>query len=315
MLDERVTGESGGSVEMTTAEHGAEHVQHLLGAYVLDALTADEHLAVSRHLAACRRCADEAGDLQDVRRVLDRLDDDGVARLLAAVGRIPSRPDVPEPDMTDPDMTDPDVTEPEAGGPDMARPGVTEPVAAPPAPASPGIPIPDTPVIPSRRRPSSTPDAPTAPPGTRPSSPGRDRRRRPGRRWTQPSRVVLAALTITLAIGVGLGGWLASRDPVQIQLAGTQTNTQIGISMAVTVVGTGDGSRVDALVEGLTVGQAYQLVAVGDRGESQVAAAWTARDRTQGVGGEIAIAIDRLTSVTLIQADGRVLVTVRLDTR
>jgi hypothetical protein len=305
---------------MTTAEHGAEHVQHLLGAYVLSALPADEDLVVSRHLAVCRRCADEAADLQDVRRLLDRLDDDRVARLLEAVGRTPSKadmsgPDVTEPDVTRPDVTGPQVTEPQVTEPQVTEPQVTEPEAARPAPASPGAPIPDTPVIPSRRRSSPTPDGPTGPPGTRPSSPGRDRRRRPGRRWTRPSRLVLAALTITLAIGVGLGGWLANRDPVRIQLAGTQTNTQIGISVAVTVVGTGNGSRVDAHVEGLTVGQAYQLVAVGDRGESQTAVAWTARDRTHGVGGEVAIAIDRLTAVTLIQADGRVLVTVRLATQ
>ncbi|MFG3527330.1 zf-HC2 domain-containing protein [Streptomyces sp. NPDC047917] len=41
-----------------TADPGeGPHVRHELGAYVLDALTADETRTVSRHLRSCDRCA------------------------------------------------------------------------------------------------------------------------------------------------------------------------------------------------------------------------------------------------------------------
>ncbi|MEV5200798.1 zf-HC2 domain-containing protein [Streptomyces sp. NPDC053720] len=41
-----------------TADPGeGPHVRHVLGAYVLDALTADETCTVSRHLQSCDRCA------------------------------------------------------------------------------------------------------------------------------------------------------------------------------------------------------------------------------------------------------------------
>ncbi|MFB6713633.1 MULTISPECIES: zf-HC2 domain-containing protein [unclassified Streptomyces] len=41
-----------------TADPGeGPHVPQLLGAYVLDALTADETRTVSRHLQSCDRCA------------------------------------------------------------------------------------------------------------------------------------------------------------------------------------------------------------------------------------------------------------------
>ncbi|MFD0341952.1 zf-HC2 domain-containing protein [Streptomyces sp. NPDC127117] len=40
-----------------TADPGeGPHVRHVLGAYVLDALTADETRTVSRHLQSCDRC-------------------------------------------------------------------------------------------------------------------------------------------------------------------------------------------------------------------------------------------------------------------
>lgn len=272
---------------MTTAEQGAEHVQHMLGAYVLSALSADEDLAVSRHLADCATCANEAATLDDVLRVLDRLDGDGVARLLAAVSQAPGEPDVEAGPTSTP--TTPDATTPAPTTPASTTPASTSPV-----------------------RPSSPPAGPS---GSRPASPGRDRRPPAGRRWSRPYRMVLAAFAVTLAVGIGIGGWLASRDPVGIQLAGTETNVQSGVSVSVTVVGTAGGSRIDAQIEGLTIGRAYQLFAVGDRGESQVAASWTAQDHTQGVGGEVSIPVERLTTVTLTRADGSVLVTVRLTER
>ncbi|MFB6813849.1 zf-HC2 domain-containing protein [Streptomyces sp. NPDC056347] len=41
-----------------TADPGeGTHVRHVLGAYVLDALTAGETREVSRHLQSCDRCA------------------------------------------------------------------------------------------------------------------------------------------------------------------------------------------------------------------------------------------------------------------
>ncbi|MFF9508440.1 zf-HC2 domain-containing protein [Streptomyces sp. NPDC014724] len=41
-----------------TADPGeGPHVRQLLGAYVLDALTAEETRTVSRHLQSCDRCA------------------------------------------------------------------------------------------------------------------------------------------------------------------------------------------------------------------------------------------------------------------
>ncbi|MFF1648272.1 zf-HC2 domain-containing protein [Streptomyces sp. NPDC058240] len=41
-----------------TADPGeGPHVRHVLGAYVLDALTASETRAVSRHAQSCDRCA------------------------------------------------------------------------------------------------------------------------------------------------------------------------------------------------------------------------------------------------------------------
>jgi hypothetical protein len=116
---------------------------------------------------------------------------------------------------------------------------------------------------------------------------------------------------VALAVGVGIGAWLGGREPVDIRLAGAQTDTHSGVSVRVTVVGAPRGARVDAVVEGLTVGQPYRLYVIGDRGESQVAAAWTAQDTRHGVGGDVTISIDRITAVTLFRVD-EALVTVRL---
>jgi len=293
---------------MTTADEGAEHVQHLLGAYVLSALPADEDLAVSRHLAVCSSCAADAADLHDVRRVLDRLDEAHVARLLEAVGRAPTEPDASDvPDERD-ELAEPDASEV------SETTDAPEPAPTGPASAHPGS-SPTRPTRPAATRPGAPPTGPTGPAATRPAQPDRDRRRGTDRRWWRSYRTVLAALVVTLAFGVGLGGWLATRDPVDIRLAGNQTNSQTGVSVWVTVVGTTNGARVDALIEGLTVGHSYRLYAVGDRGESEVAVAWTARDQAQGVGGEVGIPIERLTTVTLTQADGSVLITVRLTAR
>lgn len=126
------------------------------------------------------------------------------------------------------------------------------------------------------------------------------------------SRVVLAALAVTLVVGVGIGSWLAARAPVDIQLAGTQSDSQTGLSVSVTVVPTEGGAHVDATVRGLVEGEAYRLYAVGDRGDTEVAAAWVAAGPVQGVAGEITITTDRLTAVTLTRADDTVLLTVRL---
>lgn len=137
---------------------------------------------------------------------------------------------------------------------------------------------------------------------------------RPGaarRQWRRPSRSFLAAVLVALAVGVGIGAWLGARAPVDIRLAGAQTDSRSGVSVRVTVVGTPDGARVDAVADGLTVGDPYRLFVIGDRGESQVAAAWTAQDELHGVGGDVTIPIDRITAVTLFRSDAA-LVTVRL---
>ncbi|MFF3957777.1 zf-HC2 domain-containing protein [Streptomyces sp. NPDC001890] len=42
---------------MTTDPGEGPHVRHVLGAYVLDALTAGETRTVCRHLQSCDRCA------------------------------------------------------------------------------------------------------------------------------------------------------------------------------------------------------------------------------------------------------------------
>lgn len=42
---------------MTADPAEGPHMRHLLGAYVLDALPADEAHAVARHLRTCDRCA------------------------------------------------------------------------------------------------------------------------------------------------------------------------------------------------------------------------------------------------------------------
>ena len=74
---------------MTASGPGGGHVQLQLGAYVLHALTEDEERAVAAHLAACSSCMADAAQLAGVRRVLDRLNDHSVARLLEAVGEPP----------------------------------------------------------------------------------------------------------------------------------------------------------------------------------------------------------------------------------
>lgn len=133
----------------------------------------------------------------------------------------------------------------------------------------------------------------------------------PRRRWARSARVLIAAVALALATGVGIGAWLAARQPVDIRLAGARTDRQSGVSVSVTVVATPGGARVDAFVEGLTLGEPYGLYAIGDRGESQVAASWVAHDDAQGVGGSVTIPIDRITAVVLFHAD-EALVTVRL---
>ncbi len=252
---------------------GDGHVQLQLGAYVLHALAADEEQDVAAHLAVCPSCMAEAAELAQVRRMLDRLNDHSVARLLAAAAPAEVRP------AEDPRAED-------------------SPAEASPADAAAAR-------MPGRHREGLSPRGAIS--ALRP--PARPEHRR---RLRRPSRSVLAAILVALAVGVGIGAWLGGRAPVDIRLAGAQTDTQSGVSVRVTVVSTPAGARVDAVVEGLTVGEPYRLYVTGDRGESQVAAAWTAEDTRHGVGGDVAIPIDRITTVTLFVADAA-LVTVRLS--
>ncbi|WP_327006904.1 zf-HC2 domain-containing protein [Dactylosporangium sp. NBC_01737] len=256
-----------------TAEQGDGHVRLQLGAYVLGALPADEELAVTQHLAECSQCADIATDLTDVRRVLDRLDGSGVARLLEAVAAPPISPA-------------PTHSVPAQAGPTQA--GLALPSPARPAADSPGK---------------------SAPPPGRP--PGGPRRRR-----ARPTRVVVSAVALALAVGISIGAWLGAKEPVNVRLAGNDTDTQSGVSVSVTVVGEPDGARVEAVVEELTVNQSYRLYALGDRGESQLAVSWTAQNRVHSVGGNVTIPINRITAVTLFRANDTAndaLVTVRLS--
>lgn len=239
---------------MTASAQGGGHVQLKLGAYVLNALAADEEHAVAQHLADCARCTADLAELLDVREILDRLDQQSISRLLDAA----------------------------------AQPAVPEVHSRPPHP---------------------NPAAGSAPRGganVRPAT--------AGRRWARPARVLVAAVALALAAGVGIGAWLAAREPIDIRLAGAQTDRQSGVSVSVTVIGTPAGARVDAFVEGLTVSEPYGLYAIGDRGESQAAASWIAHDDAQGVGGVVSIPIDRITAVVLFHAD-ETLVTVRLRER
>lgn len=267
---------------MTASEQGGEHVQLLLGAYVLQALPQDEERVVAAHLAACSSCLAEAAELAQVRRVLDRLDRRGVARLLDAAGQPPA------------------TAQPHAETP---PPATARPRAA--TPSTPGsASAPGSPVA-GRTRDSHRPgDSGDRASGNGPARPGR-------RRW-RPSRTLVAAVLIALAVGVGIGAWIGAREPVDIRLAGAQT--QSGVSVRVTVIGTPGGASVDAVVEGLTVGEPYRLFVIGDRGESQVAASWIAQDERHGVGGEVTLPVSRITAVTLAHADAA-LVTVRLSQR
>lgn len=257
---------------------GDRHGEHELGVFVLGLLPPAEEQAVAAHVAECARCRDEADQLREVRALLDRLDESSIAQLREVP--VESAP-VPGP-------------RPQAAAPpesDRAhhRPPRASGLSGPPRP--PG---------------SAGPPKPPGPSG--PSGPPK----RPAR-WRAPrSRVVLAALVVTLAVGVGLGSWLANRAPVDIRLAGTQSDSQTGVSVSVTVVPAPAGAHVDATVRGLVEGEAYRLYAVGDRGDSQVAAAWVAASPVEGVAGDITIPTNRLTAVTLTRSDDTVLLTVRL---
>ena len=132
-------------------------------------------------------------------------------------------------------------------------------------------------------------------------------------RWSLRTRAVLASVVVALGVGTGIGAWLATRGPVEIQLAGAQTDSQSGVSVSVTVVGSPSGAHVEAVIQGLTMDEAYRLYAVGDHGDSEVAAAWTGTGSVQGVAGDVTIQIERLTAVTLARSDGQVIVTVHLS--
>ena len=126
----------------------------------------------------------------------------------------------------------------------------------------------------------------------------------------------MSAVALTLAAGISIGAWLGAKEPVNVRLAGNDTDTQSGVSVSVTVVGEPGGARVEAVVEELAVGQSYRLFALGDRGESQLAVAWTAQHRVHSVGGNVTIPINRITAVTLFRANDTAndtLVTVRLS--
>lgn len=60
-----------------TADPGeGPHVRQLLGAYVLDALTAAEEQAVSRHLRCCDRCAADYVEVAEAVSLLPLLDEE-----------------------------------------------------------------------------------------------------------------------------------------------------------------------------------------------------------------------------------------------
>jgi hypothetical protein len=243
---------------VATAAQDDQHVEEMLGVYVLGALPADEEAAVATHLATCPRCELMAFQLHAVRAAFDRISPRGVASLLAEPGAGPASP--------------------------SKRDG-------------------------SARR--IGPSAPTAPTG-RTHPVGRGAAHPTKRRWSLPVRLVLAAVALALVTGVGIGTWLGTRGPVDVHLAGSQTDTQTGVSLQVTVVTAAHGSRVEATFFGLTAGKEYRLYAVGNRGESELAVDWTASGGTEGVAGDVTLSADRVTSVTATRANGSVLVTVRL---
>lgn len=287
---------------MTAAAQGDGHVHLQLGVYVLGALPADEEFTVAQHLVGCSECTSAAADLAEVRGLLDRLDERGVSRLLEgaaaaalaptppAAGSVPPVPaqsapalsDSPQSDPTLPDPTQPDPTRPDSTLTDTTRPDTARRDAARPGAGRPGS---------------------TAPSGVRP---GGSRRR-----WSRHPRVLVAALVFTLAVGISVGTWLNNRGPADIQLAGSQTDTRSGVSITVTVTSLPGGSRVRAEIEGLTVGESYRLYAVDNQGKSQLAAAWTAQDQANAVGGDVTTPIGAITEVTLFHSSDPV-VTVRL---
>jgi anti-sigma factor RsiW len=74
-------------------EHG-EHVQMLLGAYLLGGLTAQDQAAVRRHLTLCSRCRIEHDELAEVTDMLSMLSADDFS---AAGGKpAPAPPAEPE---------------------------------------------------------------------------------------------------------------------------------------------------------------------------------------------------------------------------
>ena len=268
---------------MATVEQDGGHVEQHLGVFVLGALSSVEDQAVARHLVACARCAAEAAGLQDVRRLLDRLTGDNVEELMRRHKSLSDRPRQ-----------------------DLARrdPAPLNPAPPNPAPANP------EPADPGRRNPGPR----GARPARGPSRKGKGVKPRSGRpsRWSVRTWVVLTSVVVALGIGTGIGAWLSTRSPVDIRLAGEQTDSQSGVSVSVMVVGSPSGAHVEAVIEGLTADEAYRLYTVGDRGETQLAAAWTGTGSVQGVAGDVTIPSARLTAVTLARSDGQVIVTVRL---
>lgn len=266
---------------MTQAAGKDSHVQQLLGMYVLGALSPDEHVAVEDHLAECGVCRTECAELGEVSAFLDLLSQADVDALAEAFPLTPagSAPEVPQ------------------------VPHVPPPRAAPSARPSAGAP-------PTHGPPSGT--APAGRPagrGARPAGSARRGRALGGR----PVRVVLAAVAIALVLGVGVGVWLTvGSTGSTVAFAGSEANAATGVSMSVSVAAQGNGSHVDATVNGLTAGVEYQLYAVDAAGHTMVVARWVPDHGSQAVSGDIPTSVSDLAFFSVAEQGGAVLVTLRL---
>jgi anti-sigma factor RsiW len=252
---------------------------HRLGLFVLGALPLDEHLAVEEHVAQCPRCQAECDELSEVPAFLSVLSEEDI-RMLA-----------------------------EEFAPERDTPPV--PKRHPVVDRSAGLVRPAPPSMPTR---SSRPG--DSPPGrhARPRRSVRDRVAAslpPGGR----GRLVVAAIMVTLAVGIGIGTWLQTSGSgpfVPVTFAAAATDGATGASVSIVVTGKGNGAHVEATVGGLRAGVQYQLFAVTVRGETEVATRWIGADGQSTVTADLDRPPQEWAFFTVAQMDGVVVVSVRV---
>ncbi|MEV0215385.1 zf-HC2 domain-containing protein [Micromonospora sp. ALFpr18c] len=103
-------------------------------------------------------------------------------------------------------------------------------------------------------------------------------------------------------------------EPIPVAVTASASDRSTGVSMSILVKPTTSGTSVEATVTGLSAATGYRMYATTTDGAAIPVVNWTSEGKAENVFGDVPVAVDRLSFVTIVRADGSVTVSAYLST-